>query len=375
MRRALLSLVAFAALFGTAHDAIAAPIVSVPPVDGLAVDPPPAVTAQSWILYDETYDLVLASVDPDAERAPASTTKIMTAIVALTSGNLDRDIVISANAADIGEAEVGLVEGETVQLDSLLTGVLVRSGNDAAIAIAEGAAGSVEQFVDRMNAEAAALGLEHTRFANPHGLDADGHYSSARDLLTMTLEAMSLPEFARAVGARVYRFPPDPDGEARVVQNTNLLLWDYPGAFGVKTGFTLNAGLVLVTGAERDGRRLYTVVMGSDGENAHFKDTEALLDYGFDSFGVVQQVIAGDTYGVVREGEETRPLTAAGSLEAFLHLAAAGVLGPSLELDDGSPVLVAEEGTGQVGVATGSEQPLPDAADAFGWFRRWFGDE
>ena len=272
-------------------------------MEGLAVDPPPEVTADAWILYDDTYGVVLASSNADEERAMASTTKIMTAMVAFENSTPDQTVVVSQRAADVGEAEVPLVVGEEIEIGALTTGLLVRSANDAAIAVAEGVAGSVEAFVDLMNAKAEELGLQHTHFANPHGLDQAGHYTSAADLLTMALAAMDLPEFSRAVGAHVYRFPADPTGEFRVVQNTNFLLWDYEGAIGVKTGYTFQAGRALVGAADRNGRRLYSVVLGSDGASDHFSDTEALLDYGFESFGVVPLIIEGETYGTQRSGD------------------------------------------------------------------------
>jgi D-alanyl-D-alanine carboxypeptidase len=303
----------------------------------------------------------------------ASTTKIMTGIVAFENSTPDQTVVVSENAAGIGEAEVGLEVGESVALGPLTTGLLVRSGNDAAIALAEGVSGTVEAFVEQMNDKAAELGLEHTRFANPHGLDEPGHYTSASDLLDMTRAAMDIPAFTAAVAAKVYRFPPEEDGSSRVVENTNLMLWSYEGTIGGKTGFTFDAGLVLSVVAERDGRRLYAVVMGSEGENAHFEDASALLDYGFESFGVVPLIIEGSSYGLLRSGDVEAPLLAAGTVEAFVHIAAAGVLAPELALVGGDPVLVVGEESSPVAVASGDEAPLPDAGDALTWFRRWLG--
>lgn len=367
--------VCLAVLVGLAAPVAAAPVVPLRPIEGIAVDPPPRVSAITWILYDDTYDLVLASEGADQERAMASTTKIMTAMVAFENSTPDQTVVVSELAAEVGEAEVGLVPGETVELGPLTTGLLVRSGNDAAIALAEGVAGSEDAFVDLMNAKAEELGLEHTRFANPHGLDEEGHYTSAADLLTTSLAAMEIPEFAAAVGSKVYRFPPDPDGTARVVDNTNLLLWDYEGTIGVKTGFTNRAGLVLVAAAQRDGRRLYAVVMGSDGENAHFADAAALLDYGFDSFGVLPLIIEGEAYGLQRSGDSEEPLQAAATVEAFVHIAAAGVLAPELTLVDGVPSLVVgEEEAGPAPVDI-EEAPLPTGSDALWWFRQWLGGD
>lgn len=371
LRRCTIGVPVIALALNLAVPAFAAPVPPIRPVEGLSVDPPPPVSAVTWLLYDETYDLVLASEGADTERAMASTTKIMTALVAFENSSPEQTVVVSQNAADVGEAEVPLVAGEELEISSLTTGLLVRSANDAAIAVAEGVAGSVEAFVDMMNAKAAALGLEHTHFTNPHGLDEEGHYTSAADLLTMARAAMGMPVFADAVQAHVYRFPPDPEGAFRVVENTNLLLWDYPGTIGVKTGYTLQAGRVLVAAAERGDRRLYAVVMGSDEEDAHFEDASALLDYGFDAFGVVPLIIEGGEYGLLRTASGTDPLVASATAEAFVHLAGAGLLDPTLDLVNGEPVLAIGE---DIAVpVTAQSDDLPDASDAFGWFRRWFG--
>jgi D-alanyl-D-alanine carboxypeptidase (penicillin-binding protein 5/6) len=352
-----------------AGPSLAAPVVPGAPTNpqkGLVLDPPPEVSAGSWILYDDTYDLV--SQDPDTERAMASTTKIMTALVAYQSADLDRAVTISQRAADIGEAEIRLVPGEKLTLGSLVTAMLVRSANDAAIAVAEGVGGSVSAFVAMMNRRAAELGLVHTHFTNPHGLDADGHYTSASDLLAMAREGMKNPDFARAVGSSVYLFFPGPDGKPRPAVTTNKLLETYPGAIGVKTGYTERAGRVLVAAAEREGRRIYAVVMGSHGsEDAHFEDAARLLDYGFGSFGLVPAVIEGRSYGVVRSGEGSTPVLADGTVEVFMHLAAAGLLDPKLGIENGDPVIVADDAHPAVPIKPAGSDPLPGPLEAVGW--------
>jgi D-alanyl-D-alanine carboxypeptidase (penicillin-binding protein 5/6) len=349
----------------------AVPVAPLQPIDGLAVDPPPDLEAVTWILYDDTYDIVLAAEDADVERPMASTTKIMTGIVAFENSTPGQTVVVSQYATDVGEAEVPLEPGEALPIDALTTGLMVRSANDAAISVAEGIAGSEAAFVGMMNARADELGLRHTHFENPHGLDAPGHYTSARDLLDMGLAGMEIPEFREAVATKVDRFPPAPDGTTRAVQNTNMMLWDYEGAFGVKTGYTLQAGLTLVAGAERENRRLYAVVMGSTSERGHFADATKLLDYGFESFGVVPLVIEGDVYGLRRSADGTDPLRAAASLEAFVHIAGAGLLSPRLDIVDGEAMFVVGEEGFEVPVE-GDEAPLPTGAEAFSWFTHWF---
>lgn len=277
---------------GIPTTAQAAPLVipEPPREGGLTIPNQPTLTADSWVLYDADAELILAGSSADERRPMASTTKIMTALVALKYGDLSDLVTISERAAEVGEAEVGLIPGERLRLELLVTALVVRSANDAAMAVAEHIGGSVEGFVQMMNDEAQAMGLENTYFENPHGLDGDRHYSSARDLLEMALAAMSYPEFRQMTTTTETRFPPAPDGIERVLRTTNKLLEEYPGTIGVKTGYTGRAGLVFVAGAEREERTLFSVVMGSEG---HFADTRRLLDWGFESFRSVAIVSSG----------------------------------------------------------------------------------
>lgn len=263
------------------------------PEDGLLAPPPPEVTAKAWILYDDTFGHVLAANSPDMRRAVASTTKIMTALVVIEQAEPDATVEITSRADLAGESEIGLVPGEPPwTVEDLLAALLLQSANDAAVALAEHVGGTVAGFAGLMNAKAAELGLGNTSFINPHGLDHPDHYSSARDLLTVTLAAMDDPDFARLVEARSANLPADPDGEPRVAINRNELLGSYPGTIGVKTGYTNQALLTLVAAAERDRRRLYAVVLGSDD---HFADATALLDYGFAEFGAMTLVPVAST--------------------------------------------------------------------------------
>lgn len=347
-----------------------------PPVEGFPVPPPPQVGAQTWILYDDTYDIVLAADDPDERRALASTTKIMTALLAIEDGDLDRLVTVSARAASVGEASIGLVAGERVPLRALVAALLVRSGNDAATAVAEAVGGSVEGFVELMNERAAELGLENTSFANPHGLDAPGHYSSAADLLTLSLVAMEHTEFARYAQSRKIALRDSPTGVRRVATSTNRLLESYEGAIGVKTGFTSQAALVMVAAAERDGRRLYAVVMGSGGRGGHFDDASALLDYGFSAFGVVPVITAGEPYATLRTSATVERLRAQGSVEVLVHLSGAGLLDPpSLAVESDHAVLTAAGPSDEpVTVALGRPEPgsLPGLAEAVDWPLRYW---
>ena len=252
-----------------------------PPPGGVPVTPEPrrapTLTAEAWILVDADSGVVLAQSNADEVRPMASVTKVMTAIVVMENAALDDVERISERAAAIGESEIGLVTGEVWTVDALLNALLIRSGNDAAVALAEHVAGSVEAFADLMNAKAADLGLENTSFRNPHGLDEEGHHTTARELSIIALEALKYPELRTMMATRLISFRPDPSGVARDAENTNKLLGVYPGVTGMKTGFTNRAGRVLISLHERNGRTLVGVVMGSED---HFADSRLLLDWG-----------------------------------------------------------------------------------------------
>jgi D-alanyl-D-alanine carboxypeptidase len=255
-------------------------IGTVPPSWTPPVPDPPQLTAESWIVVDVDSDVVLASHNPDEERPMASVTKLMTALVVRDHAALDERVRVSATAAGIGESEVGLVEGEVWSVEDLLTGMLVRSGNDAAVALAQHVGGSVAGFAELMNVKAAEMGLRHSHFVNPHGLDADGHSTSAADLAVIARAVLADPVLATMVRTRIVKFTASPTGAARVAENTNALLGRYPGVVGMKTGYTSQAGRVLVSALERGDRTLVAVVMGSED---HFADSRELLDWAYRS--------------------------------------------------------------------------------------------
>jgi D-alanyl-D-alanine carboxypeptidase (penicillin-binding protein 5/6) len=306
---------------------------------------PPEVTAPSWIVFDAADGIVLGSRNADEVRAMASTTKMMTALLALEQSEPDQVVTVSPRAADIGEAEIGLVAGEELPIEALIDTMIVRSANDAAIAVAEAVGGDVETFVELMNLRGIELGLTRTQFANPHGLDAEQHTSTARDLLRLGLAAMANEEFADAAALREVSLPPDAEGNLRVAPATNELLDSYDGAIGVKTGFTFQAGLVLVAAAEREDRTIYVVVMGSEGEGAHFDDAAALLDFGFGGHELVRAV-AGES---VFDGGALRRTAL---LESQLHIAS--LLTPPPPIDVAS-------------IAAAEPVALPGIVDALGW--------
>jgi D-alanyl-D-alanine carboxypeptidase (penicillin-binding protein 5/6) len=320
-----------------------------PPIPIAEYRRPPDVSAASWIVFDAIDGVILGSRNPDVIRPMASTTKIMTALLALEQSSPDQVVLVSENAAQAGEAEIDLFDGEQLLMEDLITTMVVRSANDSAIAVAEAIGGDTATFVALMNRRAEELGLIRTFFVNPHGLDADGHASTARDLLRLGLAAMANPEFRRMASLREFDLGPTPDGTPRIAKSTNGLLDIYPGAIGVKTGFTFQAGLVLVAAAERDGRTVYAVVMGSEGSGAHFSDASALLDYGFEGNELVRAV-AGESVSV---GSLLRRTA---RLESQFHVAS---LGSVSQTSGGAEVQTPEP-----------VEELPTLFDAMMW---WFG--
>jgi D-alanyl-D-alanine carboxypeptidase len=242
--------------------------------------PPPAILGQAAVVIDGDTGRVLYDLNAHERRAPASTTKIMTAILALEHGNLDRRVVSTTDGPSMrGSSIMGLQPGANVTLRDLLYGLMLPSGNDAGLEIGKAVDGDVAKFVDRMNRKVDELGLENTQFRNPHGLDARGHYSSAYDLAMLGRFAMRDPEF-RAI-ARAGAWHVAPPGGNYTVYNTNSLLAKYPHADGVKMGFTYAAGPTLVASAVRDGQRLYATVLNSSDRDA---DAAALLEWAFNSY-------------------------------------------------------------------------------------------
>jgi D-alanyl-D-alanine carboxypeptidase (penicillin-binding protein 5/6) len=230
-------------------------------------------------------------------RPMASTTKMMTGLLVLEAADPDEEVVVSTEAASVGGSGVDLRAGEVLNVRELLLALLMESSNSAAHALAEHVAGSVDAFVARMNDRAEEMGLEDTRFRNPHGLDAEGHESSAEDLAELAQLALEDPAFARVVGRRTAVIG-GPDGP-RTLENSNQLLGRVPGADGVKTGWTTPAGYCLVASAERDGIRLLAVVLGADSEEERFVQAEDLLEWGFEHYRRVELTSGEETLGPV----------------------------------------------------------------------------
>ncbi len=238
----------------------------------------PKVSAGAAIVMDTESGRILYEKNAFTRRSIASTTKIMTAIVVLENGNDEEDVLISKRAAAIGGSTVNLIEGKTYKLKDLMYAMMLRSGNDAAIALAEHIGGSVELFAEMMNRKAAEIGAVNTNFVTPHGLDDPQHYSTPYDLALITQYALKNEKFCRIVGTRYSVF------NGRDITNTNEMLGLYPWADGVKTGYTGQAGRCLVTSATKDNWKIISIVLGCPTRSIRAQNSKILLDYAFDNY-------------------------------------------------------------------------------------------
>lgn len=250
----------------------------------------PCLCAKSAILMDADTGQVLCAQGETEPALIASTTKIMTALLVVERGDLDRRVQIPSEATGIEGSSIYLKAGEILTVRELLYGMMLHSGNDAATALALDHSGSIEAFAAEMNRKAAALGLENSHFANPHGLDSEENYASAQDLAHLTQAALREPEFVEIVSTKSIRI-----GD-RALTNHNKLLWTVEGAMGVKTGYTRAAGRILVSAAERGGRRLIAVTI-NDGND--WRDHKALYDFGFAQYTEAVAIQVGETVTAV----------------------------------------------------------------------------
>lgn len=250
------------------------------------------VVGQSAALIDSKSGRVLYTKNADQQAPPASTTKILTAIIALEKTKLDDIVTAGKNPGLVEPSAIGLKEGEKIRMEDLLYSLLLKSANDAAVAIAEHISGSVPGFAALMNKRAKELGAAGSNFVNPNGLPAPGHYSTAHDLAVIARYAMQNPDFRRIVCTKVKTIPRDNDDDIKWLQNHNKLLWRYEGSNGIKTGYTREAKQCLVASAEKDGQEFIAVILGSEGANV-WSDAQALLDYGFTNFSTVLHKKAG----------------------------------------------------------------------------------
>lgn len=285
-----------------------------------------STSATSAILVDVDSGRVLYEHNADAKMLIASTTKIMTALVAIEEGDLSQTVKVSREAAYTEGSSMYLKEGEELTLETLLYGLMLCSGNDAAVAIAQAVSGSVEAFAERMNAKAAELGMTGSSFANPNGLDDEKHYSTARDMARLACAAVNNETLVRIASTKSITIG------GRTMTNHNKLLSWVDGCIGLKTGYTQAAGRTLVSCAERNGQRLVAVTL-QDGND--WADHQSLYDYGFSAYPAESGAVLGKTVGTaqVQGGEKSQvPLAAA---ESFAWPLAQGeTLEMQLQVDD-----------------------------------------
>lgn len=247
-------------------------------------------SAKSAILIDKASGEVLYEKNADEKRPPASMTKLASMLIVMEEidkGNLSftDEVTISEEAANMGGSQVFLEAGEVYPVSSLLKGVAIASGNDAVVALAEKVAGSTGAFVDMMNKKMKEIGANNTNFVNPHGLDAENHYSTARDMATIARNLLKYETILEYTS--IYEeYLEKNDGTKTWLVNTNKLVRFYNGVDGLKTGFTSTAGYCLTATAKKDNFRLISVIMGSDTSENRSSDTVKLLNYGFNSFKI-----------------------------------------------------------------------------------------
>jgi len=289
-------------------------LAAAPAAPAIAAPPALSTHAAGAALIDVESGRILYSHNGDEKMRIASLTKVMTAIVAIEHGKLPDAVKVTKNAYGKEGSSVYLKLGEEMSLHNLLYAMMLRSGNDAATAIAEHVGGSLDGFVYLMNEKAQWIGMENTTFQNPHGLDAEGHLSTANDMAKLTAYALKNPVFREIVKTQVKRAPNPNDAHEYTWYNKNKMLSLYEGADGVKTGYTRAAGRCLITSATRNGQQLVAVTLNDRNDWA---DHARMLDYGFKFFPLKEWVdrgqplqgqpyVAGQSFAYpVAEGEES----------------------------------------------------------------------
>lgn len=272
------------------------------------------ISAQSAVLIEATTGRIIYSQNANKPLPMASTTKIMTALVALENLSLDTVVSVSGEAVGVEGSSIYLYEDEQLTVEELLYALMLESANDAAVAIAIAVAGGVDEFAVLMNKKADDLGLKSTHFVNPHGLDADGHYTTAYELAVITACALENDTFRQIVSTKKKTIPMRNGEGTRVLVNHNKLLRSYDGAIGVKTGFTKKSGRCLVSAAERDGLRLIAVTIGAPDD---WRDHTLMLDYGFATY---------KSFTLCADGEFEAPLWLVGGRSEYVMVKNQGQL-------------------------------------------------
>lgn len=244
----------------------------------------PDVNSRACVVIDRKTNSVLFGKNENTKKKMASTTKIMTATIIIEKCNLTDTIEISKKAAGTGGSRLGLKTGDKITVLDLLYGLMLRSGNDAAVALAEYAGGDINCFAELMNAKALELGLTNTHFETPHGLDSNEHYTTAYELALLSNYALDNPTFAKIVGTKNYTITIN--GSPKALSNTNELLGNMEGVYGIKTGFTNGANRCLVTACKKNNMDIICVVLGADTKKFRTIDSIKLINYVFNNFVV-----------------------------------------------------------------------------------------
>ena len=242
----------------------------------------PKINSRSAVVIDRKSKAVIYGKNENVKKAMASTTKIMTAMVVIQNTNLNNTVEISKKSAGTGGSRLGLKVGDKITVKDLLYGLLLRSGNDCAVALAEYVAGSVQEFSNLMNQNAQMLGLNNTHFVTPHGLDEEEHYTTAYELAVLTDYALNNEVFAQIVNTKSYTI--NINENTKTLNNTNELLGNLNGVYGVKTGFTNGAGRCLVTSIKRGDLDIICVVLGADTKKDRTRDSTKLIEYTFNKY-------------------------------------------------------------------------------------------
>ncbi len=254
----------------------------------------PTINSRAYVVIDRKSNTILIGKNENQKKKMASTTKIMTALVVIEHTNLSDTVEISKKAASTGGSRLGLKTGDKISVSDLLYGLMMRSGNDAAVALAEYVSGSISNFAELMNHKALELGLTNTHFVTPHGLDEDEHYTTAYELAILSNYALNNKIFAKIVGTKDYTI--QINGYPKALTNTNELLGALNGVYGVKTGFTNGANRCLVTACKRGDMDIICVVLGADTKKYRTTDSIKLIEYALHNFTYVniEQMISND---------------------------------------------------------------------------------
>ena len=306
--------------------------------------PPPTIAAKSWILLDSTSGQVIAAQDPNARVEPASLTKVLTAYVtfqALRDKKIDLNQMVNVSVkawkVDASSSKMFIDPATPVKINDLLYGLMVQSGNDAAVALAEAVAGDEAAFVELMNREAQRIGMKNSHFANPHGLPSPENYSTAQDLSTLAARVIKdFPEFYKIDSVKSFTYN-------KITQpNRNRLLWLDPTVDGMKTGHTENAGYCMIASAHRPNgtqgeRRLISVVLGTTSDSARTQESQKLLNWGFQNFDTVKLYAKGQAIQTPEVWKGSKPNVKIGFANDVLVTVPKGVAGkmkPVLERKD-----------------------------------------